>query len=576
MKRGWLITKWSIMAVFLLASRATAQIAPPSQPARKPQLWAIIVGVGNPLDPQVRRLSNRDSVQHAFSVLKWFSSTGGWDRNHLLLLTDFGGNDDPGTTVSPAPNITPSKRNLDWAVQTWLASKAQPGDVIVFFFAGQSRAVVSSDPAVSPEYYLVPTDALADSLAARGWALDRALDVLARQGKFRIVSLLATGLQIQQSGNPGKGRPDNPARYARDWLRRLARWPGVTAWLASTRPPVHSTSDPAAPFTAALLEGLGTKGHRQNLAGCLLTLQQNPKLKAGGFQTVGGVPPHLTLWADDIGAAIKHAKPEMVLQVGHADRVHDIVSTADGRLIITASQDSTVRVWSTRQKVLLRVLTGHAVGVTSLGLSRDGRWLVSGGGRGEIFIHDLAHDFARRSVGRQPHDERARVEQIVMLPDGKHFISIDSKAQAFLWDLAQPSLSPRPWLSEVACRQVIRGRRRGAARSAATGLFGSLILRGPAAPRFRSREAVPRRSPSRPTEICSGSGTRTASSWCGTLPTASKWNGSPRRARSSISSSRPPKRWSSATRMAFSSSSSRPAPLWRERMILSCKQASRR
>ena len=106
--------------------------------------------------------------------------------------------------------------------------------------------------------------------------------------------------------------------------------------------------------------------------------------------------PDLTLWADLLGPPVKPALPEMVLQVGHADRITDIVSTPDARQVITASQDSTIRVWAPGQKALLRVLTGHDVGTTALALSGNGRWLVSGGGMGEVFVHDLASDFARR------------------------------------------------------------------------------------------------------------------------------------------------------------------------------------
>lgn len=457
MKRSLLIIAWLIAAALLQGPPATAQTAPTSALARRPQLWAIIVGVGSPLDPKVRAQSRREAVQQAFNVLRWFSGTAGWDRSHLLLLTDFGGNDDPGLPQSPSPNITPSKKNLDWAFQTWLASKAQPGDVIVFYFAGQSRALVAGDPSVSPDYYLLPSDVLSVNLPVRGWALDRALDGYARQGKFQVVCWLGTALQVQQAAGGGNARPADPARLNRDWLRRLARWPAVTVWLASDRPPLNPASDPAAPFTKALLEGLGIKDRKQNLAACLRTLHRDSKLELGGFQSIGGVPPGLTLWADQFGVPVKQPQPEMVLQVGHADRIHDIVSTPDSRMLMTASQDSTVRVWSPSQKALLRVLTGHAVGVTALGLSSNGKWLVSGGGRGEILIHDLTQDFARRSVARQPYEEGSRVEQIAMLPDGTHFVTIDSKGYGFLWDLGKPSLTLERWIQDAACRRVASG-----------------------------------------------------------------------------------------------------------------------
>src|SRR5205823_4908093 len=124
-------------------------------------------------------------------------------------------------------------------------------------------------------------------------------------------------------------------------------------------------------------------------------LQSNPVLKRQGFQTLGATPSRLNLWASLFGLPAIAARPEMMLQVGHGDRVTAIVTSPDGQRIITASRDSTVRVWSLKDKSLLRVLTGHEVGATALGWSRDGRWLVSGGGRpaNAVMIHDLNQDF---------------------------------------------------------------------------------------------------------------------------------------------------------------------------------------
>ncbi len=456
MKRGSLIIGWLVGAV-LLQVPATAQTPRTSSPVRRPQIWAIIVGVGNPLDPKIRAQSSRETVQQASDVLRWFTRVAGWDRRNLLLLTDFGGNANPGLPQSPAPNITPSKQNLDWAFREWLAPRAQPGDIIFFYFAGQARAVVPAGAPVFPEYFLVPTDVLADNLSVRGWSLDKALDRYAKQGKFQIVCWLGTTLQVHQAAIGGIAGPADLARLSRDWLLRLARWPGVTVWLAADRPPPTPAADPAISFSKALLQGLGNKDREQNLAACLQTLHRDSKLKLGGFQSVGGVPPGLTLWADQLGVPVKQSKPEMVVQVGHADRIHDIVSTSDSRMLMTASQDSTVRVWSPGQKALLRVLTGHAVGATALGLSSNGQWLVSGGGRGEILIHDLTQDFTRRSVARQPYDEGSRVEQIAMLPDGTHFVTIDSKGFGFLWDLRKPSLTLERWIQDSACRKVASG-----------------------------------------------------------------------------------------------------------------------
>ena len=72
--------------------------------------------------PVCARNTARDAVPQALRLLGWFGRTAGWDRRNLLLLTDFGGSNDPGTVESPAPNITPTKKNLDWAFRDKLFS----------------------------------------------------------------------------------------------------------------------------------------------------------------------------------------------------------------------------------------------------------------------------------------------------------------------------------------------------------------------------------------------------------------------------------------------------------------------
>ena len=117
----------------------------------------------------------------------------------------------------------------------------------------------------------------------------------------------------------------------------------------------------------------------------------------------------------------------MVLQVGHADRVTALACSADQRLLFSASMDSTVRAWSLVDGALLHVWTGQTVGATAMGLSRGEKQLVIGGGRGTVNVADL-RDFSLATTPRPPHVKR--VEQITMLPDGNHFISLDRDGAA--------------------------------------------------------------------------------------------------------------------------------------------------
>jgi WD40 repeat protein len=473
---------WAMSLPFLV----TAAGQPP--PARRPQMWAVVVGIDNYTHPTI--LDGQTAARNAGDVAQWFRRAG-WDRDHQLLLRDFG-NLFPGTPDAPAPSIRPIKQNLDWALQKWLVSKAQPGDLVIFYFAGQARALVRPenpragglriDPRV--DYYLLPADATPDSPGQSGWSLDQAVDVCARR-KLQVVCWLATSLTEQHEGPippappipadgvrpaapkavgpAAPGLPAPPVSTGVHWLAHLARWPGVTAWLASDRPrSIGSASDPGAIFTTALLGALGKpdpeRKSKQNLAACLKDLHQNPELKLLGFTSVGGVPPSLTLWESEFGKPVTVPKPELVLQVGHADKITAVAAPADGRQIMTASLDSTIRIWSAADRSLLRVLPGQSVGVTALQLTRDDALLISGGGRGAIQVYDRRDDFSIRPLAAgQPHAQR--IHQIALLPDGYHFVSIDRSGSSFLWDARESPLAPRPWLPGTVCQELACGGR---------------------------------------------------------------------------------------------------------------------
>ena len=282
----------SLVGLLLAQNHATlAQFLEARAAARTPQLWAIVVGVSGSSDPKLRLQGHPEVMRQAFNVFGWLNRTAGWDRSHLLLLTDFGGSDDPGTVQSPAPNITPTKKNLDWAFRDWLKARARPDDVIVFYFAGQARSVPQKSPTAVPEYYLISSDAHSESLATSGWSLDKGLDLHARQTKDQMICWLATTLRSEPTFRGGETRGLDSVAQSRDWLRRLARWPNVTVWLASDGSPATAPADPAVTFTQTLLAGFGAGEHKQNLSGRLRTLQQSSSLK--GFRSIGGVPPRL-------------------------------------------------------------------------------------------------------------------------------------------------------------------------------------------------------------------------------------------------------------------------------------------
>ena len=218
----------SLAATLLWSGLASGQ-----SPSRPPEVWAIIVGVGNyahsaiPDRPAPARDANR--------IQQWIAQAG-WDDRHQILLSDFG-NTDPGEPDSPALNIRPTKRNLDWAFHHWLFTrKFQAGDIVVFYFAGESRTVVKSqgehlDPRV--DHYLLPMEAVDDNPEQTGWSIDQAVDECVRR-RLQVVCWLATAPDDRRGAlipAPPRIPPHiGPAAARQSWRRgQLARSTGTLA-----------------------------------------------------------------------------------------------------------------------------------------------------------------------------------------------------------------------------------------------------------------------------------------------------------------------------------------------------------
>ncbi len=441
-------SRTAAIVVFTILMQGVSQAQERLDAGRKPRVWTIAVGAGTIANDLSE--ANRFAARDAARVAQW-SRRAGWSPGQILLVSDRG-SVDPGRPDAPSPNLLPTKQNLEWAIREWLLPKTQAGDVLLFYFAGKTRAKVTPRGANLPaeiEYLLLTSDGSEAEPRLDGWPLERALDLCASR-KLKVVCFLETCIP-EPHGLPAQGEHRPPLSL--DWLARLTRWPRATAWLASERGSIPAPGDSGPVFTSTLLDALGTATEKPSLASTLALLHESPGLRDQGFRTMGGPAPGLTLWADRIEPDHSAPDPDLVLQFGHGDKVLTLAATADGQEIFTGSLDSTVRVWSVPDHCLKRVIAGQTVGVTSILLSRDERWLVTGGGRGAVFVYNRQQDYARRAmIARQPHHER--IVQLAMLPDGDHFVSIDRTGHGHLWDLRESSLAPRSWPDLFPLRAV--------------------------------------------------------------------------------------------------------------------------
>ena len=81
--------------------------------------------------------------------------------------------------------------------------------------------------------------------------------------------------------------------------------------------------------------------------------------------------------------------------------INSVALSPDGRLLLTASDDQTARLWDVRTGAELRRFVGHSGAVTSAHFSPDGRYVLTTSGDGSARLWDTDyHDTIAYLCGR--------------------------------------------------------------------------------------------------------------------------------------------------------------------------------
>jgi len=126
-------------------------------------------------------------------------------------------------------------------------------------------------------------------------------------------------------------------------------------------------------------------------------------------------------------------QPEVFVQLGHSDDVNAVVFSPDGKLVLSGSNDNTLKLWDVSSGRELRTFKGHSDNVNAVVFSPDGKLVLSGSHDGTLKLWEVHSGREIRSFKEDSYS--GYVEAVAFSPDGRLALSGGRDGTIKLWEV---------------------------------------------------------------------------------------------------------------------------------------------
>jgi len=143
------------------------------------------------------------------------------------------------------------------------------------------------------------------------------------------------------------------------------------------------------------------------------------------------IPKEITLPGNKEEAPLLQEEPEAVVQMGHLEPIISIAFSPDAKMMLSGSQDKTLKLWDVGTGKEIRTFAGHAGPVIAVAFSPEGKTVCSAGTDRLIKIWDLDTGKEIRSIKGRQQDL-----PIAFSPNAQSVLSLLSTGGGRLWNIA--------------------------------------------------------------------------------------------------------------------------------------------